>query len=985
MAKKRVFELAKELGVKSKAIVEKCQDEGVPGITNHMSTVKTGLEMTIREWFGEPEAGAEDQPQAEAEAKAGQAGSATAEADQAATTGKAHKRKTAKKASKKKKTTKASAGGGEQTAEAEAEGEATTKKKAGKKKSTRTGKKATTTKQQSASTETAGPTAEQAGGDAASAEQTQPAAAGQAQAQAGEQAQQAETGETGQQQQSTGRRGQPNVPRRPQQVKPAGEKLEKPSEVSLKGPKVVRHEAPEPERKKKKTTPRRRGPAEEEPIETAGGDDVPGISRSKGPSRGQGVGSKAGEEDQSRKGGKRGKRRMFNQRRGRSGDALPSGPGHYSQADMEELDARLKGSSGYLKQRRRDMRKHESSGQQAQSPVVTGGKVEIEEPVTIKALSAATGIKSGDIIKYLFKQGVMATINSSIDSEAAMEVSLEHGIELEVKEQQTAEEQIKQEFEQREPIDVHGRPPVVTVLGHVDHGKTSLLDKIRKADVAVHEAGGITQHVGAYRVTIEGTDGKEKTVVFLDTPGHEAFTSMRSRGAHMTDMVVLVVAADDGVMPQTLESINHAKAAGVPIVVALNKIDTPAATDDNIHRIYGQLSEHGLNPVDWGGDTEIVKTSAETAQGITDLLEVLDYQAELKEYTADYGGAARGTVIEAEMQTGRGAVARVLVQEGQLKVSDFIVIGRAYGRVREMTDDRGRSVEQAGPATPVELSGIDQIPDAGDKFYVTASLKKAEEVAEQYRDKERSEQLAKQTRVTLDNFAEQLQAGNARELRIVLKADVQGSLDVIRASLEQMGNQEVKVRVLHAAVGGVTESDVLLADASDAIIIGFNVGVTPAVREIADEHKVDLKLYRVIYELTDEVKSALEGMLEPEVKEQSIGTAEVREVFKVSKVGNVAGCVVTDGSIQRASKIRVLRDGQVVTDRRDLSSLKRVKEDVREVRAGTECGIKVAGFDDIKKGDQLECYQLIEVKRTLDDQPTKEEQSQQKAAAAQQV
>jgi translation initiation factor IF-2 len=959
LAKKRVFELAKELNVKSKVIVQKCQDEGVPGITNHMSTVKTGLEMTIREWFGsaDGEAAGEAEP-APAEQKA-QAAAEPAEAGDTTKARKAHKRKTAKKAATKEKPAEAEA-----EAKPQAEEQAPTTRRTGRtrKKKAEPAAEAPATEQPAAETPA----------EAEPAEQPQQQPAEQAEA------------ETTEQPQQTGPRGEMNVPRRPETIKPAGDKLEQPEQVSLKGPRVVRHEAPEPERAKKPKGPPRKGPQGQEPVETAGGDDVPGISRSKGPSRGAGVGGKGGGEEAAGK-NKRGKRRMFNQRRGRSGDALPSGPAKYSQADMEELDARLKGASGYLKQRRRDMRKREHHGQQALSAAVTGGKVEIEEPITIKALSAATGIKSGDIIKYLFKQGVMATINSSIETESAMEVALEYGIELEVQEQQTAEEQIRQEFEKREAVDVQPRPPVVTVLGHVDHGKTSLLDKIRKADVAVHEAGGITQHVGAYRVTIDGSDGKEKTVVFLDTPGHEAFTSMRSRGAKMTDMVVLVVAADDGVMPQTAESINHAKAAGVPIVVALNKIDTPAATDDNIHRIYGQLSEHGLNPVEWGGETEIVKTSAETGQGVTDVLEVLDYQAELKEYTADYGGAARGTVIEAEMHTGRGAVARVLVQEGQLKVGDFIVIGRAYGRVREMTDDRGRSVQQVGPATPVELSGIDEIPDAGDKFYVTATLKKAEEVATQYRDNERNQQLAKQTRVTLDNFAEQLQAGQARELRVVLKADVQGSVDVLRASLEQMGNQEVKVRILHSGVGGITESDVLLADASDAIIIGFNVGATPAVREIADEHKVELKLYRVIYELTDEVKQALEGMLEPETKEEHLGTAEVREVFKVSKVGNVAGCVVADGSMQRTGKIRVQRDGQIVTDRRDMQSLKRVKEDVREVRAGTECGIKIAGFDDLKKGDELICYNLIEVKRKLEDQPTKAQQSQQKAEAAQNV
>ncbi|MFP4222676.1 MAG: translation initiation factor IF-2, partial [Phycisphaeraceae bacterium] len=588
-----------------------------------------------------------------------------------------------------------------------------------------------------------------------------------------------------------------------------------------------------------------------------------------------------------------------------------------------------------------------------------------EEPITIKSLSAATGIKAADILKYLFKQGIMANINAAIGTEAAMEMAMEYDIELEVKAQKTAVEKLKEQFEQREEVDVRPRPPVVTVLGHVDHGKTSLLDRIRKQDVAAHEAGGITQHIGAYRVTITGTDQQEKTVVFLDTPGHEAFTAMRARGAKMTDLVVLVVAADDGVMPQTIESINHAKAAGVPIIVALNKIDVAQATTENIQRIYGQLAEHGLNPVEWGGETEIIKTSAETGQGVTDLMEILDYQAELLELKADYGGPAAGSVIESEMQTGRGAVARVLVQRGQIKVGDFIVVGRAFGRVRDMTDDRGRAVEQAGPATPLELSGIDEIPDAGDRFYITESLQTAEQAATQYRDRERQQQLASKTKVTLDNFAQQIQAGKVKELRVVLKADVQGSLDVLRESLEKLGNDEVAVRVIHAAVGGVTESDVLLADASEAVIVGFHVAITPAVRDIAEARDVDVRLYRVIYDVTDDVKKALEGMLEPEKKEEELGTAEVRDTFKVTRVGTVAGCLVSDGSIQRAGKARVIRDGVVVTDNRDIDSLRRVKEDVREVRAGTECGIKLAGFDDVKVGDQIICYRVIEVKRTL--------------------
>ncbi len=591
--------------------------------------------------------------------------------------------------------------------------------------------------------------------------------------------------------------------------------------------------------------------------------------------------------------------------------------------------------------------------------------MQISEPVTIKSLSAVTGIKSTDIIKYLFKKGIMATINSAIDATAAIEVALEYDIELVVQEQQSAVQAVIDEFETRSQIDMRPRPPVVTVLGHVDHGKTSLLDRIRKADVAAHEAGGITQHVGAYRVTVKGGDGKSKTVVFLDTPGHEAFTSMRARGAKMTDLVVLVIAADDGVMPQTLESINHAKAAGVPIIVALNKIDKQEATEGNIRKIYGQIAEQGLNPTEWGGTTEVIKVSATLGTGVTDLLDVLDYQAELLDLKADYGGKARGTVVESEMQPGRGPVARVLVQQGQLHLGDFIVIGRAFGRVRDMTDEYGKQVTEAGPATPLELSGIDKIPDAGDKFYITTTLQKAEEIAVSYREAERHKQLAQQTKVTLDNFAQQMKAGGNKEMRVVLKADVQGSIDVLKKSLGELGDQEVSVKVLHAAVGGVTESDVLLADASDAIIVGFHVVAPPAVREIAEQRGVDIRLYRIIYEVTDEITKSLEGMLEPEKKEEEMGTAEVREVFRISKVGAIAGCMVTDGILQRNLRMRVIRDNAVVTDNRGIESLRRVKEDVKEVRAGMECGVKIAGFDDLKPGDKLICYNTITIPRKL--------------------
>jgi len=761
--------------------------------------------------------------------------------------------------------------------------------------------------------------------------------------------------------------GVPNVPNRPTEVGPAGKQLEKPAEVKLKGPNVVRVEKPDPVAPPRRSRPQGGGGAG--PRTQPSGDmvNVPGITRSRGPARGHGAGGRGGDEGEGDRNRSRGKRRSLTSRRGRSAEGLPTGPAKLSEQDLLELDARLKGAPGFIRGRRRDLRRRESATQ-AQSAAVTGGKVEISEPIFIKDLSAATGIKGADIIKYLFTQkGVMANINSAIGAEAAMEVCLEYNIELEVKAQKTAAEEVEAEFEEQEATDTRARPPIVTVLGHVDHGKTSLLDRIRKADVAHHEDGGITQHVGAYRVTIEGHDEKEKTVVFLDTPGHEAFTTMRARGAKLTDVVILVVAADDGVMPQTIESINHAKAAGVPIVVALNKCDLPAATDSNIQKIYGQLAEHELNPVAWGGETEVLKVSAETGDGITELLEIVDYQAELLEISADYGGNARGTVIEAEMQEGRGSVARVMVEQGQLKVGDFIVIGRAFGRVRDMTDDRDRSIKEAGPATPLELSGIDMVPDAGDKFFVTSTLQRAEQVANHFRETERMNELGRKTKVTLDNFALTLDAGGVQELRVVLKADVQGSIETLRKSLEEIGNKEVRVRVLHAAVGGVTESDVLLADASDAVVIGFHVVAPTAVKEIADERRVDIRLYRVIYDVTDDVKKALEGMLTPEVKEETLGEAEVKEVFKISKLGNVAGCMVTEGTVQRDALIRVIRDDVIVTDGRKLSSLRRVKDDAKEVRAGTECGIRLEGFDDLKPGDKLVCFRKLEVARKLED------------------
>ncbi len=972
MAALRVHQLARELGVPSKAIVDKCVAEGVPGIVAHQSTVKLGLAETIRQWFADSVN--EDH--------------AAVETAQKVDVVKVKKKANRKRAGATSTETPADGDDGD-TATATLEPDATDDADVD----------ASATPDRSDDAEVKADAHDRTDRTDRTDKAEKPAeelpidpAALHAKAKARPQTEplpevikpqpikHEEEARPVSPPQPVVAQGVQNVPDRPDVVSPAGEQLTELKKAKTFGPKLVRIEKPEPvAAPRPRTGPGGggRGPAPGE---------VDGIARSRGPARGGGVrggggpASDDGPGDRGRGGGGPGgpgggggggrggnNRRTLSTRRGRSADSLVTGPTQFSKADLDELDARLKGASGFVKQRRRDLRKGGGPSFMTQAAIQTGGTVEIEEPVTIKSLSSATGIKAAQIVKFLFKKGTMATVNSAIATELAEEVCLEYDIELSVKAQESAEQQVEKLFTEREKINVQSRPPVVTVLGHVDHGKTSLLDRIRKADVAAHEDGGITQHVGAYRVTVDGSDGSSKSVVFLDTPGHAAFTNMRARGAKMTDIVVLVIAADDGVMPQTVESINHAKAAGVPVVVALNKSDLPNATEDNIQKIYGQLAEHGLSPTAWGGETEVIKTSATTGAGINDLLETLDLQAEMMELTADYDGSARGTVIEAEQQEGRGSVARVLVQEGQIKVGDFVVIGRAFGRVRDMTDDRGKRITQAGPATPIELSGIDKVPDAGDKMFITDTLKRAEEVSEQYRHTEREQQLASQTKVTLDNFADAVKAGQVQELRVVVKADVQGSVETLKAQLDGMGNAEVKVRVLHGAVGAVTESDVLLADASDAIVVAFHVTVPAAVRDIAEARKVDVRSYRVIYDVTDDIKKGLEGMLAPEVSEDRVGSAEVKETFKVGKVGMVAGCVVAEGSILKdGTRVRLERDGAIITQNRKIESLRRVKDEAKEVRAGTECGIRIENFDDIKPGDVITCYRVVEVARKLD-------------------
>ncbi|MEZ6318934.1 MAG: translation initiation factor IF-2 [Phycisphaerales bacterium] len=626
-------------------------------------------------------------------------------------------------------------------------------------------------------------------------------------------------------------------------------------------------------------------------------------------------------------------------------------------------EPRLQRSGGYLKARRQQLRRQQQYGDRPQTAAQTGGKVQISAPFTIKDLSAATGVKAADIVKKLFMQGVMATINSGIEVEKAQEVMMDWEIELDVTAAKTAEEKVAEQFEDRERVDERPRGPVVTILGHVDHGKTSLLDRIRHANVAEGEAGGITQATSAFRVPVK-TGDHENFVVFIDTPGHEAFTAMRARGASVTDIVVLVVAADDGVMPQTKESIAHAKAAGVPIIVALNKIDKPEATDNNIQKILGQLAEEELNPVDWGGETEVVRVSALKNQGIENLLEILDLQAELLELKSDFGGAARGTVIEARPEEGRGNVANILIQDGKLAVGDFIVMGRAFGRVRDITDDRGNRLKEAYPPMPVQVSGIDELPDAGDKFYCADTLKKAEQAAAQRRHREREEQLAL-PKASLDRMFSQMAEQEVKEILVVLKADVQGSVDVLKHEIEKVQNNEVKCRVIHAAVGGITESDILLANASNAVIIGFNVIANAKGRQLAEAKGVEIRNYQVIYDIVEDMTKAAEGLLAPELRQEVLGHAEVRQVFKVSKVGAIAGCYITDGVVERDALIRVTRNDVVIENDRRLEQLKRFKDDVKDVRSGMECGMKIVGYDDIKEGDVLECYKQVQVKRTL--------------------
>ena len=942
MAKKktialRVHTLAKELGVSSKDIVAKCVAEDIPDITNHMSAVSVGLSHTVREWFGN------------ADGEASTAVETSAKVD--VVKARAKVRKTTKKVVVEEPVEPTPVATEVMVAEPPIE--------------------VIASMSASAKIQVApAPEAPAIDGDMPEdmpedmpkdmpddlredlpENPVEPPAPSIAASTPGDR-------------EIDPNAPRMNVPRRPDTVSPVGPQLGQPTKVALAGPKVIRVEAPD-----RLPAPRPRG--------QQGG----GMMSSGGPRRGGGAGEMEQQSDARRGGGGpggpsgpgakgRSPRRSGggDGRTGRAGTGLgekqPFQP--WRAQDLAERDQALKHSQGFFRQHRQDrMRGRGGGGGRRGAPIATKptGPVKISEPITIKDLSAATGVKGAEIVKKLFLEGIPATINSAIDTERAVEIMMEYEIELQVEESKTAAEVIEERFMARERGDERMRSPIVTILGHVDHGKTSLLDRIRKANVAAGEAGGITQATSAFQVPVTAGE-KERVVTFIDTPGHEAFTNMRARGAKVTDVVVLVVAADDGIMPQTAESISHAKAAGVPLVVALNKIDKAEATEENIQRIFGQLAEHELNPTEWGGSTEVIKTSATEGDGIQDLLDILDYQADLLDLKGDFAGNAEGTVLEAQVEEGRGPVARMLVQEGMLKKGDFIVTGRGYGRVRDIVDDRGNRVEFAGPSTPVAISGIDQLPDAGDRFFVADSLKEAESAAEERRGLERERELAA-PKITLDNIFDHLEEGKKKNLPLVLKADVQGSVETLRAVLGKIGSDEVKVSVKHAAVGGINESDVTLAEATGAIVVGFNVTTTPKARQLAESRGVDIRLYDVIYDITDDVVKAASGLLDPELKLEVLGHADVKEVFRVSKVGAVAGCYVTDGVVERSAQIRVTRDGIVVEKDRRLDQLKRFKDDAKEVKSGMECGMKIDGYDDIKAGDVLECYKTISVARSL--------------------
>jgi translation initiation factor IF-2 len=916
----KVFEIARELGIDSKEIIAKCKAEDIPKIDSYRSPVSVGLAATIREWFSTaaPKTAVETTAHVDVE------------------------KVKRKRPSKSKSATTTEAVETPETTEAAIKSKATGRFRA----------KAESPEAPPAESPEGGVATESPPAHAAAAAAIAPAPA------KPEPSPPEVPVKPVKPILPPGPRGVPNVVHRP--LVTAGGPRNVPTPAQLQGPKVVRVEAPEAVAQPRARVRPAVGPGSIAPMMEPPPLPTPSSGSHRGKSRQNTEVLTDDEEGKARLKG-----RSVRRNSGRTADASIDLIREWREADLLDRAERLASATGgMLRERRREISKSQQRLQQQHAaPAQRPTSIEITPPVSVRELSELMGVKSSELLKKLMAQGAMLTVNQPLATDVAQLLAVEFGVELVIKPKESLYATLDREFREREEkAEKFPRPPVVTVLGHVDHGKTSLLDKIRSTNVAAGEAGGITQHVGAYTVSITGSDGKPKRVTFLDTPGHQAFTAMRARGANMTDVVVLVVAADDGVMPQTIESINHAKAAGVPIVVALNKIDK---TEANPNKVLGQLAEQGLNPVEWGGDVEVVRTSALSGQGVKELIEYLDYVAALRELKAPTDVPSRGTVIEAFMDPLRGVVARVMVRSGMLHVGDTLVCGSASGRIRQLLDDKGKSLSEAAPASPVEVIGLDTVPAGGDPFFVVDDLSQAKSIAEERSRSDRETEIAQRNKVTLDNLFDTIKKGEIKELNVILKADVQGSVDVLRQTLTEELSKEVQVKLLHAAVGGISESDVLLADASNAIIVGFSVAPDETARKLAERLGVDIRLYRIIYEISDDIRKALTGMLSPEKQEQVLGHAEVRQVIKISRVGNVAGCMVTDGVLQRNNKYRLIREGVVVTDNLQLDSLKRFKEDVREVRGGIECGIKIAGYDDLKVGDRIEAYRTVDVARTL--------------------
>jgi translation initiation factor IF-2 len=640
------------------------------------------------------------------------------------------------------------------------------------------------------------------------------------------------------------------------------------------------------------------------------------------------------------------------------------------QVDYQLEDTKVKSKKNSNKKKKTDSQKQSSQIEDRQTTGIkkgnqnmnhknnstenTSNKIIFSGSLKVSELAKKLGKEPSELIKKLFMLGIMATINQDLDKDTIELLASDYGVEVE--EEVIVDETDFEGFidEADDEASLQERPPVVTIMGHVDHGKTTLLDYIRKSKVTAGEAGGITQHIGAYQVEIEG-----KKITFLDTPGHAAFTTMRARGAQVTDITIIVVAADDGVMPQTVEAINHAKAAEVPIIIAVNKMDKESANPD---RVMQELTEHGIVSEAWGGDTIFVPISALNGNGVDQLLEMILLVSEVEEYKANPTRKALGTVIEAELDKGKGAVATLLVQNGTLKVGDPIVVGTSFGRVRAMVNDLGRRIKEVGPSTPVEITGLNEVPQAGDRFMVFADEKRARQVGEARASKAVLQQRNESSKLSLEDLFAQIQEGNVKEINLIVKADVQGSVEAMAASLQKIEVEGVKVKIIHTGAGAISESDVILASASNAIIIGFNVRPDVNAKRTADLENVDIRLHRIIYKAIEEIEAAMKGMLDPEFEEKVIGQAEVRQVFKVSKVGTIAGCYVTDGKITRDSGVRLIRDGIVVFEGQ-LDTLKRFKDDVKEVATNYECGITIEKYNDIKEGDVIEAYVMEEIKR----------------------